>query len=385
MRGRLIPLADPRRQYAELKDEIDEVIGAVVDRGVFTPDEQVGALESEFAGWLGSPHAVGVASGSSALTLALGAVGVRPGDEVVITANLDISVVGPITQVGARPRFVDIEAGTQTMDPEALAHSLCRRAGAVVLVHCHGHVAALREVLEAATIRGIPVVEDATLAPGAWYADRRVGSFGTIGCFSFAPTKPLGALGNAGMVVTSSEQIARRVRTLANYGFREDSIAAIRSGRPGATFRYTGPGINATMDELQAAVVRVKLRKIDEWAERRRSHAATYRQALRDSEDRVVLPVEHEGARSAPRFFVPRIPRRDQVAEVLFAEGIRTAMNYVPSMHVQPPYGRPSRIGTLPVTEQVSDELLCLPLAPELDVDEVAYAASRLVHALGAG
>ena len=385
MPGRLIPLADPRRQYEELKAEIDEVIGAVVSRGVFTPDEQVGALEAEFAGWMRSPYAVGVASGSSALALALRSVGVGPGDEVVITANLDISVVGPITQVGARPRFVDIEAGTQTMDPEALAHSLCRRTGAVVLVHCHGHVAALRKILDEASSRGIPIIEDATLAPGAWYADRRVGSFGTVGCFSFAPTKPLGAFGNAGMVVTSSEEIARRVRTLANYGFREDSIAAIRSGRPGATFRYAEPGINATMDELQAAVVRIKLGRIDEWAGRRRSYAATYRRVLRDSEDRVVLPVERAGGRSAPRFFVVRTPRRDQIAEMLHADGIRTAMNYVPPMHVQPPYGDPGKVGTLPVTERISDELLCLPLAPELEAGEIEYSASRLAHALGAG
>lgn len=385
MPGPLIPLADPRRQYEELKAEIDEVIEAVVGRGVFTPDEQVGALESEFADWLGSPHAVGVASGSSALALALRSVGVGPGDEVVITANLDISVVGPITQVGARPRFVDIDAGTQTMDPEALAHSLCRRTGAVVLVHCHGHVAALRKILDEASSRGIPIIEDATLAPGAWYADRRVGSFGTVGCFSFAPTKPLGAFGNAGMVVTSSEEIARRVRTLANYGFREDSIAAIRSGRPGATFRYTEPGINATMDELQAAVVRIKLRRIDEWAERRRSNAAIYRRVLEDSGDRVLLPAEREGGRSVPRFFVARIPRRDQVAKVLYRDGIRTALNYVPPMHVQPPYGDPAQVGTLPVTERVSDELLCLPLAPELGVGEIEYSASRLAHALRAG
>ncbi len=385
MPGPLIPLADPRRQYEELKAEIDEVIEAVVSRGVFTPDEQVGALEAEFAGWMRSPYAVGVASGSSALALALRSVGVEAGDEVVITANLDISVVGPITQVGARPRFVDIEAGTQTMDPEALAHSLCRRTGAVVLVHCHGHVAALRKILDEASSRGIPIIEDATLAPGAWYADRRVGSFGTVGCFSFAPTKPLGAFGNAGMVVTSSEEIARRVRTLANYGFREDSIAAIRSGRPGATFRYAEPGINATMDELQAAVVRIKLGRIDEWAGRRRSYAATYRRVLRDSEDRVVLPVERAGGRSAPRFFVVRTPRRDQIAEMLHADGIRTAMNYVPPMHVQPPYGDPGKVGTLPVTERISDELLCLPLAPELEAGEIEYSASRLAHALGAG
>lgn len=381
----LIPLADPRRQYAELKAEIDEAIGAVVDRGIFTPDEQVGALETEFAGWLGSPYGVGVASGSSALTLALRSVGVGPGDEVVITANLDISVVGPITQVGARPRFVDIEGRTQTMDPEMLARGLRPRTGAVVVVHCHGHVAALREILEEAASHGIPVIEDATLAPGALYADRRVGSVGMIGCFSFAATKPLGAFGNAGMVVTSSEEIARRVRTLANYGFREDSVAAIRSGRPGATFRYEEPGINATMDELQAAVVRIKLRRIDEWAERRRSNAAIYRRALKDSGDRVVLPAERRRGRSVPRFFVARIPRRDQIAQVLYQDGIRTAMNYVPPMHVQPPYGKPEQVGTLPVTERVSDELLCLPLAPELGVGEIEYSASRLAAALTVG
>ena len=271
------------------------------------------------------------------------------------------------------------------MDPEMLAPSLRPRTGAIVVVHCHGHVAALGEILEEAATHGVPVIEDATLAPGALYADRRVGSVGIVGCFSFAPTKPLGAFGNAGMVVTSSEEIARRVRTLANYGFREDSIAAIRSGRPGATFRYAEPGMNATMDELQAAVVRIKLRRIDEWAGRRRSNAAIYRRALKDSGDRVVLPAERKGGRSVPRFFVPRIPRRDQIAQVLYQDGIRTAMNYVPPMHVQPPYGNPAQIGTLPVTERVSDELLCLPLAPELGAGEIEYSASRLAAALAVG
>jgi dTDP-3-amino-3,4,6-trideoxy-alpha-D-glucose transaminase len=374
-----ILLADPHRQYLELRNAIDDAISAVISRGVFTPDEQVDAFEAEFAAWIGLPHAVAVASGSAALTLALRALGVGPGDEVATTANLDISAVAPISQVGAQPLFVDIEPASHTMSPLDLERRLTTRTRAVVVVHAHGNPAAMSDLLAVAHAAGTPVIEDATLAPGARFGSHRVGALGTVGCFSLAPTKPLGAFGNAGVVVTESAGIAKRVRTLANYGFRADSVAAIRSGTPLATFHYEEAGINASMDELQAAVLRVKLPKIDEWSDRRRSHAATYRVTLADAAGPPVRQVEPVvGAQWAPRSFVIEHARRDDIARLVHERNVRSALNYVPPMHVQGPYGGPSQAGTLPVTERAAEQLLCLPAGPELRPEEVDYAAAAL-------
>ena len=372
-----IRLADPHRQYLELRSAIDEAIHHVVDRGVFTPDEQVAALEAEFAAWIGLPHAVGVASGSAALTLALRALDVGPGDDVAVTANLDISAVAPISQVGAEPRFVDIDSATHTMSPLKLERRLTDRTRAVIAVHCHGNPAAMSDLVAVASARAIPVIEDATLAPGARVGSRRVGAIGTVGCFSLAPTKPLGAFGNAGMVVTRSAEIAERVRIIANYGFRADSIAAIRAGTPLATFHYDEPGINASLDELQAAVLRVKLSIIDEWSDRRRAHALAYRAALAELTGTAVREMTAgPGATWAPRSYVIEHERRDHIARRLDSQGVRTALHYVPPLHVQAPYGGPSETGTLPATERVSDRLLCLPLGPELTSEEIGYAAT---------
>ena len=379
-----ILLADPHRQYLELRSAIDDAINAVVGRGVFTPDEQVEGFEAEFAAWIGLPHAVAVASGSAALTLALRALGVGPGDEVAITANLDISAVAPISQVGAQPLFIDIDAATHTMSPSDLERRLTTRTRAVVVVHAHGNPAAMSDLLTVAGIEGLPVVEDATLAPGARVGGHRVGAIGAVGCFSLAPTKPLGAFGNAGIVVTRSENVAvggceRWPTTVSG----AESVAAIRSGTPLATFQYEEPGINASMDELQAAVLRVKLPWIDEWSERRRAHASTYRTKLSELAGTPVRQVD-AGAEAvwAPRSYVIEHDRRNHIARLLHGVNVRTALNYVPPMHVQAPYGGPSRVGTLPATERAAAQLLCLPVGPELSSEEIEYAATAVRDAI---
>ncbi len=377
-----ILLSDPQRQYLELRDDIDDAVATVIGRGVFTPDIQVQALEAEFAEWNGLPFAVGVGSGSAALTLALNALDVGPGDHVAVTANLDISAVAPISRVGAEPLFVDIDPATHTMSPADLERRLTDRTRAVVVVHTHGNPAAMTDLLAVADARSIPVVEDATLGPGARVAGRRVGRHGVIGCYSLAPTKPLGAFGNAGMVVTSSREIADRVRVLANYGFRADSVAAIRSGEPLATFHYEEPGINASMDELQAAVLRIKLSMIDEWADRRRANAGTYRSAFAAIGDALGQLQIVEDALWSPRSYVIEHDHRDRIARLCNEAGVRTALHYVPPLHVQAPYGEPSRAGSLPATEQASSRLLCLPVGPELSPEEVDFAAAAVRNAL---
>lgn len=378
-----VRLSDPRRQYLELQDELDDAIAGVLSRGVFTPDEQVDALEADIAAWMGLPHAVGVGSGSSALTLTLRALGVGRGDEVAVTANLDISAVSPISQLGARPLWIDIDPRTHNMSPVDLESRLTPRTRAVVVVHSHGIPAALDELMRVAGHWDVPVVEDVTLGPGARYRGARIGSRGVAACLSMAPTKPLGGFGNAGVVVTHSETVAARVRTLANYGFTSDSIESIRSGLPGATFRYKEAGVNATMDEIQAAVLRVKLRHVDEWADRRRAYSKIYDSILDVFTNEVVGRQEtSREAIAAPRTYVLSHEKRDLIAMYLHREGVLTAVHYYPTLHVQPPYGSPEKVGGLPATEGVAEKLLCLPVAPELSESDVEYAALATFRAI---
>ena len=386
--ARFVRLADPRRQYLELQDELDDAIAGVLSRGVFTPDEQVDALEADISAWMGLPYAVAVGSGSSALMLTLRALGVGTGDEVAVTANLDISAVSPISQLGAHPLWIDIDPRTHNMSPVDLESRLTPQTRAVLVVHSHGIPAALDDLMRVAGNRDVPVVEDVTLGPGARYRGARIGSSGVAACLSMAPTKPLGGLGNAGVVVTRSETVAAQVRTLANYGFTSDSIESIRSGLPGATFRYKEAGVNATMDEIQAAVLRVKLRHVDAWADRRRAYSKIYDSILNVFTDEVVGRQESsQEAVAAPRTYVLSHENRDLIAMDLHRERVLTAVHYYPTLHVQPPYGSPEKAGGLPATERIAEELLCLPVAPELsesDIEHAALATFRAVESLQA-
>lgn len=381
--ARFVRLSDPRRQYLELQDELDDAIAGVLSRGVFTPDEQVDAFEADIAAWMGLPHAIGVGSGSSALTLTLRSLGVGKGDEVAVTANLDISAVSPISQLGARPLWIDIDPRTHNMSPVDLERRLTPETRAVMIVHSHGIPADLDDLMRVASHRALPVVEDATLGPGARYRGARIGSIGVAACFSMAPTKPLGGLGNAGVVLTRSKTVADRVRTLANYGFAPDSIESIRSGLPGATFRYKEPGVNATMDEVQAAVLRVKLRYVDAWAERRRAYSNVYDSVLGVFTNDVVGRQEaSQEAVAAPRTYVLSHENRDQIAMDLYRERVLSAVHYFPTLHVQPPYGSPEKAGGLPATERTAEKLLCLPVAPELSESDVERAALATFQAI---
>ena len=378
----MIPGNRLAQQYESIRVSLDEAISRVTQRGVFTPSIEVEAFEEEFARYVGVRHAVSVASGSMAVMLALRALGIKAGDEVISVPNVDVAASAPIAHAGGRAIWVDILPRTYNLDPDQLEEQITSKTRAIVAVHMYGNPAEMDRILEIAGRFEIPVVEDAALALGAVYRGQQVGTIGHIGCFSFAPGKILGALGKAGMVVTNDADLAKQVRVLSMYGFHPSSIEAIQSGSAGARFEYLVEGFNACMDELQAAILRVKLRHLDSWLRRRRENAGLYRQLLSDlGPEHLLLPEDTPGSEPVFRFFVVRSPKRDGLMQLLSEAGIWSGLAYVPSLHVQPVYQHLNyRIGSFPQTEQVARELLCLPTVPELSLQEVEKVGETVLQ-----
>ena len=324
----------------------------VLDRGRFILGEEVAAFEAEFAVCCGASYAVGVASGTDALHLALRALGVRPGDEVITVANAGVPQTVAIELAGARPVFVDVEAETLNMDPALLESRITPRTRAILPVHLYGQPADLDPILEIARRHGLAVVEDAAQAHGALYKGQRVGALAHIGIFSFYPTKNLGACGDGGIVVTNDPALAERVRLLRQYGWEKPYTSTLR-------------GVNSRLDELQAAILRAKLRHLDEWTARRREIAARYDELLARSG--VVPPVEPPYAHHVYHLYVIRTPRRDALRACLREAEVGTSIHYPLPTHLQEAY-RDLGLGpgSLPVTEQAADEVLSLPIFPEL-------------------
>lgn len=368
-----IPATRLAQEYESIRAELDAAIARVTKRAVFTPDVEVRAFEEEFARYIGVRHAIAVGSGSAALMVALMALGGEPGDEVISVPNVDISASAPIAHAGARAVWTDIDPNTYNLDPEGLEDKITPRTRAIIVVHMYGNPADMDRILEIAGRYGVPVIEDAALAHGATYGGRKVGSIGDMGCFSFCPGKILGALGQAGIVVTDDADLAYQARLIGNFGFDPASIEAVLRGEIGARFEYIMEGFNAVMDELQAAVLRVKLRHLDEWLARRRKNAGVYREMLADLvPQHLQLPQDTPGAVPSYRMFVIRSRKRDQLQAHLTKAGIWTGLAYVPPLYVQPVYQHLGYgYGSFPQTDRVARELLCLPTVPELSRQEV--------------
>jgi dTDP-4-amino-4,6-dideoxygalactose transaminase len=360
----MIPMVDLKAQYARIKTEVDAAMAAVVASSQFIKGEDCTRLEEEFAAYCGVKHAVGVANGTDSLTICLRAYGIGPGDEVVTVANTFIATGEAILLNGAKPVFVDVDPESFTMDPAKLEAAITKRTKLILPVHLYGHPADMDAVNDVARRHGLPVLEDAAQAHGAELGGRRAGSLGHSASFSFYPGKNLGAYGDAGMVVTSDGDFAARVRQIANHG----------SG----THRYDNlvVGTNSRLDTLQAAVLRVKLRHLDTWNGERRSRAAAYGRALAGIPG-LRLPAERPGARSAWHLYTLRCSDRDALQKHLAEHGVSTAIHYPRPIHLQPAMaaagGRP---GDLPVSEQLSREVLCVPLYPELADSAVERVAS---------
>lgn len=362
----MIPFVDLKAQYQAIKGEVDQAVARVLESGQFTLGEEVAAFEREFAAYCGVRHAVAVNSGTSALHLALLAAGVGPGDEVITVPFTFVATVAAILYTGARPVLVDIEPRSYTMDVTKLEAAVTPRTKAIVPVHLYGQAADMDPILEIAARRRLVVIEDAAQAHGAEYKGRRIGSIGHLACFSFYPTKNLGAYGEGGMLVTSDPGHARTARMLRDWGQEERGRHELR-------------GYNYRMEALQAAILRVKLRHLDAWIEARRAHAARYDVLLAGSD--VVVPEALPGRRHVYHLYVVRARNREALRRGLADCGIGTGIHYPAPAHLQPAYAELGyRRGSFPHSESAASGVLSLPMYPELtahELDEVARAARR--------
>jgi dTDP-4-amino-4,6-dideoxygalactose transaminase len=358
----VIECAFPRAQYEAAKAEIDAAISRVLDKGRYILGDEVRAFEQEFASWVGVEHGIGVGSGTDALEVALRALGVGAGDEVVSVSHTAVATVAAIERCGALPVFVDIDPRTYTLDPALLKGRCSSRTKAIIAVHLYGHPAALGAIQRAAGT--IPIVEDCAQAHGAMIGQERVGSIGVFGCFSFYPTKNLGALGDGGALVTKDSKLAQRAREIREYGWHDRYISAT-------------PGINSRLDELQSAVLRVKLRSLDRSIDRRRAIASQYTDGLAATS--LTLPTVGEGLQHAYHLYVVRTQNRESLMKHARAAGVGTLVHYPVPVHLQPAYtGRCPGSDALPESERAACEVLSLPMYPELTDADVATVISTL-------
>ena len=351
---------DYRPEYHAIRDEIDAALSRVLDSGRLILGDEVHAFESEFAAWVGAREAVGVANGTDALTLALRALDIGTGDEVLTVANAGVPTVAAIRAAGALPRFVDVDPHTLLLDPAALDGALTPLTRAIVPVHLYGRAADVEGIAAFAARHDLALVEDCAQAHGTRHGARHVGTFGQIGCFSFYPTKNLGAFGDGGACVTDDSAIAERLRRLRRYGFDDERQLRLE-------------GLNSRLDELQAAILRVKLDRLDTTIAERRRLAARYVAGLEGS--RYALTAAQNERGHAFHLFVVRAPQREPVLAALAAAGIGYGIHYPEPVHRMEPYvflGQAA--GSLPVSEEACRTVLSLPLYPGLapaDVDRV--------------
>jgi dTDP-4-amino-4,6-dideoxygalactose transaminase len=351
-----IPLVDLGSQYRTIRPEIMTAFEEVLETMQLFLGPQLKAFETEFAVYCGCHHAVGVASGTDALALALRACNIGPGDEVITVSNTFIATVEAIALVGATPVFVDIDPLIYTMDWQQLDHVLTSRTRAIIPVHLYGHPVEMQHVLDFARLHGLRVIEDASQAHGATYRGQRVGSLGDIGCFSLYYSKNLGAYGEAGICVTNDDALAESLCMLRDHGSR-------------VRYRHEALGVNARLDELQAAVLRVKLRHLDQWNAARQEHARFYTEQLREL--KIGVPFVQPWGTHAYCYYVVQVQERDHFRKVLEQEGIATGIHYPTPIHLQPACARYGYVrGVLPVTEALSDRIVSLPMYPELTAEQ---------------
>lgn len=367
----MIPLVDLNAQYRTIKPEIDAAIGRVLESGQFVLGEEVAAFEREFAEFCGVDHGVAVNSGTSALYLALLAAGIGSGDEVVTVPFSFVGTVAAIEYTGATPVLVDIDPRSFTMDPDAIAAAITSRTKAIMPVHLYGQPADMDPIRGIAAEHGLTVIEDAAQAHGARYRGVRAGGLGDAACFSFYPTKNLGAYGEGGMVVTGDATLAERIRLLRDWG-------------QARKYEHTVRAFNARMEAFQGAILRVKLRHLPEWTAARRRIAARYDQLL--DGPGVVVPAEMPYATHVYHVYSVRVRERQRLQEALRTDGIATGLHYPIPIHRQPAYadlGYPA--GAFPESERAADEVMSLPLFPEMteaQVEEVAASVRRAIAAV---
>jgi dTDP-4-amino-4,6-dideoxygalactose transaminase len=375
-------MSDLGAEYRSLQGEIDEAIRRVLASGRYALGPELEAFEAEFAAYCGTAHAVGVASGTAAVHLALIAAGIGPGDEVITVPNTDTPTVMAISHTGAKAVWVDTDPRTFNLDPSLLERAMTPKTRAILPVHLFGHPVDMTPVLEIADRRGIPVIEDAALAAGALCDGRRAGGMGRIGCFSLAPGKVFGGYGDGGIVVTNDAAIADRVRVLRNYGHAPEMSLDERSLIGTESWLVLEEGYNERLDEVWAAVLRAKLRTLDERIDLRRAAAAAYSERLAGLP--LITPTEAPYARHAYHSYQVLVDDRDTARRFLADRGIATRLFYIPPLHLQPAYARLGfGPGSFPVTESTSSRMFALPLFPQISEDQIDEVVGVLAEYLG--
>ncbi|HBP88842.1 MAG TPA: DegT/DnrJ/EryC1/StrS family aminotransferase [Nitrospirales bacterium] len=363
-----VPLLDLKSQYASIKQDIQMAFEEVCAEQSFILGAHVQKLEQTLASYIGTDHAIGVASGSDALLLSLMEVGVQPGDRVVTVPFTFFASAGVISRLHARPVFVDVTPDTFNFDPTRLADSLSSDVKAVLPVHLFGQCADMETILQIAGEQGIPVIEDACQAIGAARNGVKAGAFGRTGCFSFFPSKNLGGFGDGGLITTRDPLVAERLRLLRVHGSRSE-------------YHHHLVGMNSRLDALQAAILRVKFQHLARWTAKRQAHADTYRQLLHacDLDERVTVPIVSSGNTHVYNQFTIRTPQRDDLSAYLTQHEIGNRIYYPVPLHLQECYQTLGyHKGDFPVSEQLSQEVLSLPIYPELTPDQLQYVVDTI-------
>lgn len=361
-----VSFVDLVRQHHSISDEVNQAISRVTDTGSFIVGEELKDFEREFASYIGVKYGIGVGSGTDALRIALEALGIGKGDEVITVSHTFIATVYSIIQTGATPVLVDVEPTTYTINPKLIEKAITPRTKAIIPVHLYGQPADMDSIMEIAKRHNLRVVEDVAQAHGAEFAGVRVGAFGDIGCFSFYPAKNLGAYGDGGMIVTNDEAVAEKVRMLREYGQK-------------AKYYHEIIGYNSRLDTLQAAILRVKLKYLDSWNEARRTNAKLYGELLSDMSDLINLPVTLDGRRHVFHLYVVRTKQRAALRDFLSQNQISTGIHYPIPVHKQKAYiDLIKDKNELPVTEDISGKILSLPMFPELTQDEIQFVCDNI-------
>jgi dTDP-4-amino-4,6-dideoxygalactose transaminase len=364
-----VPFLDLASHHAPLRGEINAAIEEVIDSGAFAGGPFVAGFEKDFAAYCNCQHAIGVGSGTDALWLTLLASGVGPGDEVITVPNTFMATAEAITYCGAKPVFVDIDERTYTMDPAGLEEAITKRTKAIIPVHLFGQPADMDQILRIAHAHGLVVIEDAAQAHGAEYKGRRAGSLGDAGCFSFYPGKNLGAFGEAGAVVTDDQELQEKIRILRDHGQTQK-------------YHHAMVGWNARMDGIQAAVLGVKLRHLENGNQLRRSHAAQYDQAFTGIEE-LLAPSEASYARHVYHIYAIQMRERDEVIEMLAKMGVACGIHYPVPIHLQQAYQSLGyEAGAFPIAERAARQLISLPMFPELTPSQVDVVAEGVKEAV---
>lgn len=364
----MLPLLDLIKQYHSIKREVDERLQEILESGKFILGPQVKGLEEEIAQFCQVKFAIGVASGTDALELALRAIGIKSGDEVITTPFTFIGTTEAIAQTGAKIVFADIDLDTYNIDPDRIKEKITSNTRAIIPVHLYGQPCRMDEIMDIAGEFNLFVIEDCAQAIGAEYKGRKVGSFGDVGCFSFFPSKNLGGYGDGGMVITNSEEIAEKIRMLRVHGSK-DKYFHLMEGR------------NSRLDEIQAGILRVKLKYLDSWTEQRIEKAKIYNELFmkNDLAGRITVPRADEDAKHVFHLYVIRTKQRDELVDFLRSNNICAAVHYPKVLHLQQVYaGLEHKLGDFPNAELAAREVISLPLYPEITQEQISFVTETV-------